>query len=190
MDINEVKSKIEAILFTMGEAVEADRIATALEQDVEVVRNILRNMIIEYKESNDRGVQIIELNDSYQMCTKPDMYEYVIRVAHAPKKHVLTDALLETLSIIAYKQPITRNEISAIRGVDSDHAVSRLVEYNLVAELGRMEAPGRPIAFGTTEEFLRYFGLSSLSDLPIVNPERIEDFKLEVQEELQLTLDI
>ncbi len=189
MDIKEAESKIEAILFTMGEAVEAERIAVALEQDVDTIRKILRGMIIDFRESN-RGVQIIELNDSFQMCTKPDMYEYVIRVAHAPKKHVLTDALLETLSIIAYKQPITRSEISAIRGVDSDKAVSKLVEYNLVAELGRLEKPGRPLAFGTTEEFLRYFGLSSLSDLPIVNPEKLEDFKLEVQEELQLTLDL
>ncbi len=189
MDIKEAESKIEAILFTMGEAVEAERIAVALEQDVDTIRKILRAMIIDFRESN-RGVQIIELNDSFQMCTKPDMYEYVIRVAHAPKKHVLTDALLETLSIIAYKQPITRSEISAIRGVDSDKAVSKLVEYNLVAELGRLEKPGRPLAFGTTEEFLRYFGLSSLSDLPIVNPEKLEDFKLEVQEELQLTLDL
>ncbi len=189
MDIKEAESKIEAILFTMGEAVEAERIAVALEQDVDTIRKILRGMIIDFRESN-RGVQIIELNDSFQMCTKPDMYEYVIRVAHAPKKHVLTDALLETLSIIAYKQPITRSEISAIRGVDSDKAVSKLVEYNLAAELGRLEKPGRPLAFGTTEEFLRYFGLSSLSDLPIVNPEKLEDFKLEVQEELQLTLDL
>lgn len=187
-NIKDLEAKIEAILFTMGEAVEADRIAVALEQDVTVVRNILRNMMIEYRESN-RGIQIIELNDSFQLCTKPDMYEYIIRVAHAPRKHVLTDALLETLSIIAYKQPITRNEIAAIRGVNCDHAVSKLVEYNLVCELGRIEAPGRPIAFGTTEEFLRNFGLSSLSDLPIVNPEKLEDFKIEVQEELQLSFD-
>ncbi len=188
-EIKALEAKIEAILFTMGEAVEADRIAIALEQDVDTVRNILRDMMLQYKES-DRGIQIIELNDSFQLCTKPQMYEYIIKVAHAPKKPVLTDVLLETLSIIAYKQPITRTEISAIRGVNCDHAVSKLVEYNLACELGRMEAPGRPIVFGTTEEFLRHFGLSSLSDLPIVNPEKLEDFKIEVQQELQLTLDI
>lgn len=188
-EIKALEAKIEAILFTMGEAVEADRIAIALEQDVDTVRNILRTMILDYKEE-DRGIQIIELNDSFQLCTKPDMYEYIIKVAHAPKKPVLTDVLLETLSIIAYKQPITRTEISAIRGVNCDHAVSKLVEYNLACELGRMDAPGRPIAFGTTEEFLRHFGLSSLTDLPIVNPEKLEDFKIEVQQELQLTLNI
>ncbi len=189
MEIKEAESKIEAILFTMGEAVEAERIAVALEQDTETIRKIIRNMMIDYRESN-RGVQIIELNDSFQMCTKPDMYEYVVRVCHAPRKHVLNDALLETLSIIAYKQPITKSEISAIRGVGSDHAVNKLIEYKLVTELGRLEKPGRPLAFGTTEEFLRYFGLSSLTDLPIVNPEKLEDFKIEVQEELQLTLDL
>lgn len=187
--IKDIEARIEAILFTIGEAVEVDRLAVALEQDTDTVRNILRNMMIDYRES-PRGIQLIELDDSFQLCTKPDMYEYIIKVAHAPRKHILTDALLETLSIIAYKQPITRAEVQAIRGVNSDHAVNKLVEYNLVAELGRMEAPGRPIAFGTTEEFLRYFGLSSLSDLPIVNPERIEDFKIEVQQELQLSFDL
>ncbi len=189
MNIKEIEAKIEAILFTMGEAVEVSRIAEALGQDVSLVRNILRNMMIEYKESTG-GLQIIELNDSFQMCTKPDMYEYIIKVAHAPKKHVLTDALLETLSIIAYKQPVTKTEISGIRGVNSDHVINKLIEYNLVTELGRMDAPGRPILLGTTDEFLRNFGLSSLSDLPIINPEKLEDFKIEVQEELQLSLDI
>ncbi len=189
MEIEDIEARIEAILFTMGEAVEVSRIAVALEQDEEVIRNILRNMMIRYKEGKG-GMQIIELNDSFQMCTKPDMYEYVIKVAHAPKKHVLNDALLETLSIIAYKQPVTRAEISAIRGVNCDHAVSKLVEYNLVTELGRVEAPGRPMAFGTTDEFLRHFGLSGIEDLPVINPEKLEDFKIEVQEELQLSFDI
>jgi segregation and condensation protein B len=102
----------------------------------------------------------------------------------------LTDVLLETLSIIAYKQPITKLQIEAIRGVKSDHAVNKLVEYNLICEMGRMDAPGRPILFGTTEEFLRSFGLQSLESLPIMNPEKIEDFKIEAEEELQLKLDI
>ena len=189
MEIEDIEARIEAILFTMGEAVEVSRIAVALEQDEDVIRNILRNMMIRYKEGKG-GIQIIELNDSFQMCTKPDMYEYVIKVAHAPKKHVLNDALLETLSIIAYKQPVTRAEISAIRGVNCDHAVSKLVEYNLVTELGRVEAPGRPMAFGTTDDFLRHFGLSGIEDLPVINPEKLEDFKIEVQEELQLSFDI
>ena len=119
-----------------------------------------------------------------------EMYEYLIRVASQPKKHVLTDVLLETLSIIAYKQPVTKLEIEKIRGVKSDHAVNKLVEYNLVSERGRMDAPGKPILFGTTEEFLRRFSIHSLDDLPSPNPEQVETFKEEAEEEVQLKLDI
>lgn len=189
MEIERLEAMIEAILFTMGEAVELDRIAAALEHDEETVRKLLHNMMDKY-DAEDRGIQIIELENSYQMCTKASMYEALIKIAHVPKKHILTDVLLETLSIIAYKQPITKQAIESIRGVKSDHAVNKLVEYNLVHEVGRLDAPGRPILFGTSEEFLRSFGISSLEDLPIVNPEKVEDFKLEVEEEIQLKLDI
>lgn len=189
MEIAKLEAMIEAILFTMGEAVDIERIAAALDHDVDTVRKIIRNMMDNYDAEN-RGIQIIELDNSFQMCTKPSMYESIIKIAHVPKKHVLTDVLLETLSIIAYKQPITKQAIEGIRGVKSDHAVNKLVEYNLVCEVGRMDAPGRPILFGTTEEFLRSFGIKSLDDLPIVNPEKVEDFKLEAEEEAQLTLDI
>lgn len=112
------------------------------------------------------------------------MYEYLIKVAHIPKKHVLTDVLLETLSIVAYKQPITRLEIEKIRGVSCDHAVNKLIEYGLIAEAGRLDAPGKPILFATTEEFLRYFCLESLDDLPILNQETIETFKDEAEQEV------
>ena len=109
-------------------------------------------------------------------------------MASAPKKQVLTEVVLETLSIIAYKQPVTKMEISKIRGVTSDHAVNRLVEYGLVYEVGRLDAPGRPALFATTEEFLRRFGVGSKTDLPTMNPEQEEEIKAEVQEELQLRL--
>ena len=188
-EIQELEARIEAILFTMGEAVEAERIAMALDHDVDTVRRVARNMMDRYH-SADRGIQIIELNDSYQMSTKQTMYESIIKIAHVPKKHVLTEVLLETLSIVAYKQPITRQEIEAIRGVSCDHAVNKLVEYGLIAEIGRLDAPGRPILFGTTEDFLRSFGLTSLEELPIVKPEKVEDFKIEAEEEIQLKLDI
>jgi len=188
-EIQELEAQIEAILFTMGEAVEAERIAVALEHDVDTVRRVTRNMLDRYR-SLDRGIQIIELNDSYQMSTKPSMYESIIKIAHVPKKHVLTEVLLETLSIVAYKQPITRQEIEAIRGVSCDHAINKLVEYCLIAEIGRLDAPGRPILFGTTDDFLRSFGLASLDELPVVKPEKVEDFKLEAEEEIQLKLDI
>lgn len=188
-ELQELEAQIEAILFTMGEAVEAERIAQALEHDVDTVRRVVRNMMDRY-DSADRGIQIIELNDSFQMSTKQNMYEALIKIAHVPKKHVLTDVLLETLSIVAYKQPITRAEIEAIRGVSCDHAINKLVEYRLITEVGRMDSLGRPIIFGTTEDFLRSFGLVSLDDLPIVKPEKVEDFKLEAEEEIQLKLDI
>lgn len=189
MELKQIEAQIEAILFTMGEAVELERIAGALDHDVDTMRKILANMMDQYN-SEDRGIHIIELDGAYQLCTKPAMYETIIKITHIPKKHILTDVLLETLSIIAYKQPITKLQIEQIRGVKSDHAVNRLVEYNLICEMGRMDAPGRPILFGTTEEFLRCFGLQSLESLPIVNPEKIEDFKIEAEEEMQLTLDI
>ena len=184
-----LEAQIEAILFTLGEAVEAERIAAALEQDTHTIRSVIRNMMDRYH-SADRGIQIIELNDSFQMSTKQSMYESIIKIAHVPKKHVLTEVLLETLSIVAYKQPITRQEIESIRGVSCDHAVNKLVEYGLVAEVGRLDAPGRPILFGTTEDFLRSFGLVSLEELPVVKPEQIEGFKTEVEEEIQLKLDV
>ena len=108
-----------------------------------------------------RGIKIIELENSYQLCTKPELYETLIKVAKQPKRQVLTDVMMETLSIIAYKQPITKSEIERIRGVKSDFAVNKLVEYMLVEEVGRLQTPGRPLLFGTTEEFLRRFGVES-----------------------------
>lgn len=189
VQIKKLEAVIEAILFTMGEAVEVERIAAAVEHDEDTVRRIIRNMMDRYDEE-DRGIQIIELDGSFQMCTKASMYESIIKIAHVPKKHILTDVLLETLSIVAYKQPITKLEIEAIRGVKTDHAVNKLIEYNLICEVGRMDAPGRPILFGTTEEFLRYFGIQSLEDLPVPASDKVEDFKIEAEEEIQLKLDI
>ena len=189
MELKKLEASIEAILFTMGEAVECTRIAEALGHDTDTIRKVIRNMMDRYS-AEEYGVQIIELDDAFQMCTKASAYEDIIKIAHVPKKNVLTDVLLETLSIIAYKQPITKQEIESIRGVKTDHAVNKLVEYNLVAEVGRLDAPGRPILFGTTEEFLRSFGIASLADLPVVAPEKVEDFKHEAEEEAQLTLEI
>lgn len=189
MSLAELEAVIEAILFTMGEAIELERIAAATGQDEDTCRRVIHSMMDNYA-GDDRGIQIIELDGAFQMCTKAAMYESLIKIAHVPKKHVLTDVLLETLSIIAYKQPITKIEIEHIRGVKTDHAVNKLVEYNLVCEVGRLDAPGRPILFATTEEFLRNFGIESLEDLPAVNSEKVEDFKLEAEEEIQLKLDI
>ena len=189
LEISKLEGVIEAILFTMGESVELSKIASAIEHDEATTRKIIHQMMDKY-DAQDRGVRIIELYNSFQMCTKKEMYEYLIRVAKQPKRYVLTDVLLETLAIIAYKQPVTKLEIEKIRGVKSDHAVNKLVEYNLVCERGRMDAPGKPILFGTTEEFLRRFSVQSLEELPSLNPEQVESFKEEAEEEVQLRLDI
>lgn len=189
MKINKIEGIIEAILFTMGDSVDVKRIASAIDQDVNTTKKIIHNMMDKYI-SEDRGIQIIELGDAFQMCTKREMYEYLIRIARQPKRQVLTDSLLETLSIIAYKQPVTRLEIEKIRGVKSDHAVNKLVEYELVCELGRLDAPGRPILFGTTEEFLRRFSVKTLDELPQPEEGLMEDFKAEAEDEIQLKLDI
>ena len=184
MEIN-YEAQIEAILFIMGESVEITKIAKALELKPGEVKKIVKSMQEKMNDSS-RGTKIIELDGAYQMCTKPEMYEALIRVAKQPRKQVLTDVLMETLSIIAYKQPITKSEIERIRGVKSDFAVNKLVEYELVQEVGRMDTPGRPLLFGTTEEFLRRFGVESADSLPMVNPDVIEEFKQEAEEEVTL----
>ena len=189
MKIKETEAAIEAILFAMGGSVELPRIARAIGVDEKTTGRIIRNMMDRYQ-AEERGIQIIELEQSYQMCTKKEYYECLIRLAMHPKKPALTDVMLETLSIIAYKQPVTKAEIEKIRGVKCDHAINKLVEYELVRELGRLDAPGRPILFGTTEEFLRCFGVQGLEELPSVDPVRLEDFKAEAEEEIQLKLDI
>ena len=165
VEINKLEGVIEAILFTMGESVELNKIAAAIEHDEETTRKIIHRMMDKY-EAEDRGVRIIELEDAFQMCTKTQMYEYLIRVAKQPKKYVLTDVLLETLSIIAYKQPVTRGEIEELRGVNTSYVLGVLLEKNLIHEAGRKEALGRPILYATSEGFLRHFGLSSLEELP------------------------
>lgn len=189
MKKKDYEAAIEAILFTMGESVGLEKIAYALELEKEEVKKLLDGMITRC-EAENRGVMILELEDAYQMCTKSEMYEYLIRIAKQPKRHALTEVLLETLSIIAYKQPITKVEIEKIRGVSCDHAVNKLLEYNLVCELGRLDAPGRPLLFGTTEEFLRSFSVHSIEELPVLNPVQIEEFKLEAEAEMNLKLDI
>lgn len=189
MEQEKYEAVIESILFTMGDSVELSKIARALELPEVETRRIIENMMERYQLPG-HGIQILELDGSYQMCSKAEMYEYLIKIAKQPKKHVLTDVILETLSIIAYKQPVTKLEIEKIRGVSCGHAVNKLLEYQLVAEVGRLDVPGRPILLGTTEEFLRCFGVQSVDELPVLNPEKIEEFKQEAQEEIQLKLDV
>ncbi|MDO5409306.1 MAG: SMC-Scp complex subunit ScpB [Lachnospiraceae bacterium] len=156
---------LEAVLFAMGEPVSLKMLAAALNTDADMALEAVRELQKLYEEA-DRGIRLLELEDSYQLCTKPEYYENLITIAAMPEKPVLTDTVLETLAIVAYRQPVTKAEINKIRGVSSDHAVSRLVEYGLIQEAGRLNAPGRPMLFVTTREFLRRFGMDSLEQLP------------------------
>lgn len=201
MSIEKTEAAIEAILFTMGESVEAEKIAVAVEHDVDTTVKIIHNMMDKY-ENEDRGIKIIELEGSFQLCTKEEYYDNLIRICSQPRRYTLTDAALETLSIIAYKQPVTKIEIEKIRGVNSDRSVNKLVELELVKEVGRLDAPGRPMLFGTTEEFLRTFGVGSIDELPVISEDMVEQYKEEAEYEIaselkeeamneeQLTLDI
>lgn len=183
------KAILESILFSMGTSVDISQLAEVIEENKKTTRKLLVQLKEEY-DKEDRGITLMELEDSYQMCTKPDMYEYLIKIAKTPKKFVLTDTVLETLSIVAYKQPVTRIEIEKIRGVSCDHAINKLIEYDLITEVGRLDAPGRPLLFGTTEQFLRSFGVKSLEELPELNPDRMAEFKEQAEQEVQLKLDI
>ena len=179
---------IEAVLFTMGGAVELKQLAIAIGQDKETAKAAVERLMKRYK-TGKHGMEIVQLEDSYQMCTQSKYYSNLIRIASAPKKQVLSDVVLETLSIIAYRQPVTKLEIEKIRGVKSDHAVNRLVEYNLVYEAGRLDAPGRPALFATTEEFMRRFGIGTLSELPDMSPTKEDEIRAEVEEELKYKLE-
>ncbi len=187
--MTEKEAILEAVLFSMGEAVEVYKLAQMIEESEEKTKEILGDMKVEYENSN-RGITLTQVDESYQLCSKPDYYEYIIKVAKIPKKYILTETVLETLSIIAYKQPVTRLEIEKVRGVSCDHAVNKLIEYELICEVGRLDAPGRPLLFGTSQEFLRCFGVKSLADLPELTLDRMEEFKKQAEDEIQLKLDI
>ena len=189
MDRKKAKAIMEAILFTMGESVEISRLAEVIEADVKETKKILSEMQQEYKE-RDGGIQLMILDNAVQLGTRKELYEYIIQIAKAPRKVSLSESALETLSIIAYKQPITRLEIEKIRGVDCHHAINRLVEYDFVQELGRLDAPGRPILFGTTEQFLRSFGLENLSQMPEMDMDKMEEFKEQAEQEIGIPVEV
>ena len=151
MEREKAEAVIEAILFTMGESVELNKLADVIEEDKKFTREIIDSLIEKYN-AEDKGIRIIELDGAFQMCTRGDLYEYLIKIAKAPRRYTLTDTVLETLSIIAYKQPVTKVEIEKIRGVSCDHAVNKLLEYDLVTEVGRLDAPGRQIGRASCRE--------------------------------------
>lgn len=183
MEINKLKSIIEAILFAAGRPVTKNEMVLALEISEEDVDNIIQNMQEEYKNEN-RGIELIKVEDSYQLCTKKELYEYVYPVLDKRNKPNLSNAALETLSIIAYNPKITRAEIEAIRGVSADACVYKLLEYGLIEEAGKIDLPGKPMSYKTTNEFLRMFGYSSLEDLPELPRYKLDENKQIVIDDL------
>lgn len=184
MEIREIQSVLEAVLFAAGDAVELEKLADIVDVDKKSLREILKKMMDNYNYER-RGIHLIQLENSYQMCTRGEYHDYVAMLAEPRRKQSLSNAAIEVLAIIAYKQPVTRSMIEQIRGVNCDYVVNRLVERNLIEEKGRLDAPGRPILFGTTQEFLRCFGVSHLGALP-----EFDSFGIPEAEGEQLSMDI
>ena len=165
MEINKSKGVIEAILFAAGREVKITELMSALEASSEEVITLVESMKEDYKNEN-RGLQIVNVGEAYQLCTKQEYYEYLYTIFDKRNKPNLSQAAIETLAIIAYNPKITRAEIEAIRGVNSDGTIYKLLEYNLIEETGKLDAPGRPGTYGVTSEFLRIFGFNNLNELP------------------------
>ncbi len=174
MEIDKIKSIIEAILFSAGRVVETKELMGLLELSNEDVDNIMQNMKSEYEEQN-RGIEIIKVENGYQMCSRKEYYDYIYPIFDNRAKPSLSAAALETLSIIAYNPKITRAEIEQIRGVNSDGTIYKLLEYNLIEEVGRLDAPGRPTIYSTTKDFLKMFGMSSIEELPELPKYKIDE---------------
>lgn len=165
MEIEKIESIIESILFATGKTVSIQEMQLALEMPKEDIEKIIQKMQEEYKSGN-RGIELIKLNEGYQLCSKKENYEYIYQVIDKRSKPKLSNAALETLAIIAYNPRIARAEIEAIRGVSVDATIYKLLEYGLIEEAGKLDLPGRPMSYQTTDEFLKMFGYSSLNDLP------------------------
>lgn len=175
---------IEGILFAAGEPVKAAKLAVVLDVSVDEITEAAKLLKYEY-DTNLRGLMIIEIDDGYQICSRPEYYAYIQEILGEQRRQALSNAAMEALAIIAYKQPITRGQVEYIRGVNSDGAINRLVERNLIEEAGRLEAPGRPILYKTSQNFLRCFGLKTPAELPEVDLSKIspEYEQLELSEE-------
>ncbi len=182
------ESIVESVLFTMGDAVEIDTLALSLSKDVKYTKEVCERLFERY-DKNEYGMKIIRLNDKYQMVSNEKYFENLIKVASHPTKPVLTVPILETLSIIAYKQPCSKADIEKIRGYSPDYAINRLLEYGLIEESGRLETPGRPIVFSTTEDFLRRFRLESLDMLPKIDSDKEAQIEEEVRVEVREAFD-
>lgn len=171
MNIEELEAITESLLFASGESVSLKRLCEVTATDEKTMTELLKLMETKYENDSSRGIRIIKLEDSYQLCTKREYYDYVKALRDKKRRASLSNAGLEVLSVIAYNQPVTRSALEFIRGVNSDGALNNLIAAGLVEEVGRLDAPGKPMLFGTTEEFLRCFNLTSLADLPDVEAE-------------------
>lgn len=174
MDLNDLKAKIEAVLFAYGEPLTSAKLAELLEAEESLIERLML-LLRDDCEKKDRGIQLIRLENAWQFATKPQHAEVTKKALDTQRNLPLTDAALEVLAIIAYNQPVTRSFIDQVRGVDSSSTVNGLVEKNLLMEAGRMDLPGRPIAYKTTDAFLRAFGIQSLTELPPIYPENTPD---------------
>lgn len=168
-----LKGRAEAVLFALGRAVTLNELNIALETDVKEVKKVLSELMDEY-ENDSRGLVIKCINDTYLLTTKAEYSNSIAKIINTPNKFKFTDAVLEILSVIAYKQPVTRSEIEEIRGVGCGNNLNRLIDYELIEEKGRLDTPGHPIIFGTTDKFLLTFGISNLTELPNISDELIE----------------
>ncbi len=183
MEINKIKSILEAILFAAGRPVSQKELILSLEIPEEDIENIIGKMQEEYQQEA-RGIEIIKINNNYQLCTKKDLYDFIYPVLDKRNKPNLSSAALETLAIIAYNPKISRAEIEAIRGVSADACVYKLLEYGLIEESGKIDLPGKPMSYQTTNDFLRMFGYASLEDLPELPRYKLDENKQIVIDEL------
>lgn len=189
MEIEKAKAIIEAILFACGREVEVKELMSTLEMSSEDIFNIIENMKQEY-ESQNRGIQIIKVQDAFQLTTKKEYYEYIYPIFDKRSKPNLSNAALETLSIIAYNPRITKAEIEAIRGVNSDGTMYKLLEYNLIENVGKADAPGRPSMYSVTKEFLKMFGITNLDELPELPRYKLDENRQIVIDEIINSEDI
>jgi segregation and condensation protein B len=183
MKKTELEKGIEALLFFVGENLSVERLTEVFEVEAKFIEKAVAKLNTYYLEYNS-GLEIIEVNGGFQMCTTPETLVYIQRYKQKPLRKFLTQALLETLAIVAYSQPITRAQIEEIRGVRCEHAIAKLIEYQLIEEVGRLNVIGRPLLFGTTNQFLRHFGYKSLQELPKIKEELVERFKQEIEQEM------
>ncbi len=183
MEQEKKEAIIEAVLYAAGRPVEIKELMVLLEINFEEVMEIVEKMKLDMQKAN-RGLEIIKVDDAYQLCTKKDYYEYIYPIFDKRSKPNLSQAALETLAIIAYNPKITRAQIEAIRGVNSDGTLYKLLEYNLVEEAGKMDAPGRPTIYKTTKNFLKMFGISSLEELPELPRYKVDENEQIVMEDI------